>query len=270
MHVVPEALLDVPPVPQTIDLARRNSLSRALTPGYLGINPQDYLDITYAMVDFVQPDHLYPHLVGVPPFNNGTGNPHTVSYYAGRQQGEVTIAVTPREAKLMPRHVGAIRGAARITTAAAVQTEFPTDQDMSREQRSGQHVHESKLATLTSLRDNVYLPQRGLLNKFIKASDGRNFGLSMFGGEAQTRAALATLQTQIFGDMVKAYGYQRGLPESLTRQVEKAITASIVLLPNPQDTHRNFAALVRFARGYNGHKLAAVNERIAAIEKQLS
>jgi hypothetical protein len=131
------------------------------------------------------------------------------------------------------------------------------------------HTHENKLVTLHKLRDNVYLPQREMLEKFIEASEGRRFGLARFGNEAKMRQAMATLHSEIFGDMIRAYGRQRDLNESQTKQVQRALMVSVYF---DRDNNRHlghFADLVRFNYAYLGHKLAAAEQRIESIERSL-
>lgn len=270
LPVIEQSLFPAERSRHALDFESKNALARALTPEYANLNPDDYADITYGMVEYVTPTKFAPHLIDVPRPTRDDSQPNVISYYAGRSQGEIYIAVTPEEAKLIPRGVGAIRRAARIATAAKVTTAYPTDQDLAREERSGQHVHEQKLEVLRAFRDNVYMPQGELLDKFIEASQGRHFGLARFGSEAGMRQAMATLQTQIFGDMIRAYGRQRHLGETMTKQVERALTVSFYFDRQNNQHLTNFAKFVRFAKVYNGHKTAAVNQRIESIERQLS
>jgi hypothetical protein len=256
--------------PVQINIERKNALARALTPEYAGINPDDYEDITYGMVDQIQPNALAGYLIGIaPPNRDDDSEPSVLSYYDSRQRREVYIAVTAQEATLMPRSVGAIRRGARLATANTVVTAFPTDADRGREKRSGKHVHEDKLDILKKFRDNVYAPQGLLLDKFIEASQGHQRGLARLGDEGKMRSAIATLRTQIFGDIVRAYGRQRNLSESTTNQVDRTITTAIYLDRVGNRHITNFSNLVRFAKTYNLQKMEVVNQRIEAIERAL-
>jgi hypothetical protein len=257
---------DMPPSPRRLpndfDPKRpRNSLSRALTPEYLGLDEAKYMDLTPEMIDAVQADALRPYLVDVLP--KAATSPYAVSYYDPRQAQDRHIAVTPQEAKILPRHVEALKRNAAIGAAAKVTTELPTDADLARVERAKVHAQESKLPGLRTYH-TAMLEQKALLAKFITNSRGSNYGLSMFGGEANMRDHLNYLQTFVIGDMVRAYSAQRHLNETQSSQVGRAIEYSYVFRA---EKFNNFHALVEFLYEYNGHKLELARQRIVSIER---
>jgi hypothetical protein len=261
---LPDMPVPARPAYDTVDFRRpRNSLSRALTPEYLGLEASDYMDLTPEMIDFVQPDKLRDYLIDVPP--KSETSPFAVSYYDRSQNTEHYIAVTPREAKLLPRHVEAIKRSAAINTAAKVVTGVLTDTDIARVERSKIHVQETKLPALITYRDSL-LKNDEMVTKFFKNSRGRNYGLSMFGGEINMRESINYLQTFIIGDMVKAYAAQRRLNETQTDQVGRAIEYSYVFRSEKFD---NFHNLMAFLHEYNNHKVQLASQRIEAMERNI-
>ena len=253
-------------LPKVVDPERpRNALARTLTMEYMDLDPNAFTDITVEMVAYVQPDRLQGALIDVP--LDIEKSPSAASYTGNTRGGrrEVNIALTDTEAKLIPRFVGAIQRNAAINVGAKITTPVPTDADIARKGRSKTHVQESKLPKVEEYHD-MLLEQRTLLEKFIKASDGSNVGLSMFGDEGALREKFAYLRTFIIGDMIRAYGTQRKLTESQMKTMERALTVSIFYHPNKVD---NFHNLVKFLREYNGHKLLLAQQRIDSMKRNI-
>ncbi len=250
--------------PPRVDYARpRNSLSRALTEEYSGLDPNNFMEITHEMVEYVKPEQLRPYLIDVP--LNIEKSPYAVSYTDFRTKRERNIAVTPAEAKLLPRFVGALQRNAAIGSASKVIAPFPADTDIARAGRSRIHVQESKLPGMLRYRDSLIADQK-LIDKFIVASTGKNVGLSQFGPEGNFRNSLAYLQTFILDPMILAYSAQRKLSESQQRQVGKAIEFSMRLHP---EKIGKFHDMMKFLHEYNGHKFQLVDQRIESVQRNI-
>jgi hypothetical protein len=249
-------------MPDAVDFTRpRNSLSRALNPEYLGLDEAAYIDLRPEMIEHVRPEAIRPYLIDVP-FKAET-SPYAVSYYDRQRNIDRNIAVTPQEAQVLPRHVEAIKRNAAITTAAKVTTELPTDADLERIERAKIHVQASKLPSLRTYRATL-LDQQDRLARFLTNSRGSNYGLSMFGGEANMRDHFNYLQTFIIGDVVRAYSAQRHLNETQSGEVSRAIEYSYVFRSEKFD---NFHKLMEFLYEYNGHKLQLAGQRIESLER---
>lgn len=256
----------VAPPPQPVNPERpRNALARTLTPEYMNLSADDFMDVTVPMVEHVQPDKLRAFLIDVP--LDVTKSPSAVSYTGTTGAGttERNIALTDTEAKLLPRFVTSIQRNAAINVGAKVTSPILGDTDIARKARAKIHVQESKLPKVEEYQ-GLLLTQQHLLDKFIVASSGRNVGLSMFGKEGSLRQKVAYLQTFIIGDMIRAYGTQRGLSEADMKMVDKAITVSLFFHP---DRVANFNSLVRFLREYNGHKVLLTTQRIESMRRNI-
>lgn len=250
--------------PPRVDMARpRNSMSRALTTEYLDLNPNDFMDVTVEMVKYVQPDQLRPHLVDVP--LNLQESPCAVSYTDARSRAERNIALTPQEAKLLPRFMGAFQRNAAIGSGAKVMTPQPTDSDIARSERAKLHAQESKLEPMQQYKRTLDTNLE-LLHKFEVASRGRNVGLSLFGSEGNMRNRLSYLQTFILDPMLQAYGEQRQLNAEQRKQVAKAVRYSLFVHP---DKISHFHSMMNFLIEYNGHKMELVTQRIRSVEHNL-
>jgi hypothetical protein len=250
--------------PGTVDPARtRNALARTLSFEYMGLNPREYDDVKLEMLESVQPENLRPYLIDVP--LDMDASPTAVSYTDPNTRRERNIAVTPEEAFILPRSVGAMQRSAAIAAAHRSRTPFPGRADLARQERARIHVQESKLPRVEKYKD-MLTEQGELVQKFATASEGRNVGLSMFGGEANMRERFAYLQAFIIGDMIRAYGAQRNLVGSEMTQIDKAITVSILF--NPEKTG-NFHGLMKLLREYNGHKTLLADQRIESMRRNI-
>lgn len=270
LPIVQDAMLDAAPERIAYDPKRTLALSSALTPGYLGIDPQNYRDITYEMVDLISSENIAPHLIDVPPYQGQPGqNPFVIGYYPGKRQDYTRVAVTPQEARIFPRNVSAIRGGGQIATGAAVVTHFPSDADIARQERSGDHVQEKKLEGLQNLVENVYSPQIVVLDKFAEAAGSNRRGWARIGKDPKFRDWLTLVRTSVFDQMVVAYGYQRGRTASQIQLMSRSVTAAICL-QKPLDRNREtFEDLTKLSRAWVGHKRAAAEQRIQEIERRL-
>jgi hypothetical protein len=253
----------VPPMSAVDPERPGNALARTLTLEYMDLDSADFTDVTASMLEYVRPDKLRPHLIDVP--FDGTVSPMAVSYTDRQTLEERNVAVTPQEAQLLPRFMNAFQRSAAVKSRAKVTTHLPSDADIARAERSKVHIQETKLPAVTKYYAMLQT-QRSLLDKFIVASSGRNVGFSMFGKEGTARERFAYLQTYIIGDMVRAYGTQRGLTSADMRMVDKAITMNIFYHHNKAD---NFHDLVQFLREYNGHKLELAGQRVDSMERNI-
>ena len=246
----------------------RNALARVLTPEYLGLSERDYYDVTPDMVQYVAPDRLRPYLIDIPAPQDPFSNPNVVSYDSALLRRQVFVAITAREAKILPRYVGAMQRNARIN-AEANNVLLSTPDEDARAQRAPRHVLESKLPVVREYKDEL-LVQRALLGKFIMASSPkRNSGLSMFGKEGTMREKFAYLEENIISDMVQAYASQRQLSADDRRMVAKAVTVSIVFARKNNQHIEAFNSLVNFLRVYNSNKLELASQRIANMQRTL-
>jgi hypothetical protein len=249
-------------LPVNVDRSR-NALSRTLSFEYMQLDEADYMDVRPHMLELVRPDALRPFLIDVP--LDITKSPSAASYTDRSTKRERNIALTDREAKLLPRFVGAIQRNAAINVGAAVTSEFPTDADIARKDRAKLHVQRGKLPQVIKYQ-SMLTEQKVLLDKFSTASRGKNVGLSMFGDEKNMRERFAYLQTFIIGDMVKAYANQHGLDAQRARMVDKAITVSILYHPNKVE---NFHELIGFLREYNLHRQELAAQRIESMTRNI-
>ncbi|MCA9325188.1 hypothetical protein KDA23_03960 [Candidatus Saccharibacteria bacterium] len=251
--------------PKPVDPTRsRNSLSRALDPGYLGRAVRNYMDLTPEMLEYAKAKQLQPHLIDVP--SDFERSPFAVSYTDPRTHRERYIALTAQEAKIVPRSVPALSRSARIVTEAAVQTDIPTDEDLSRAQRSKAHVLEPALPKMQAFVKTLR-SQDELAAKFVVAATGSNAGLSLMGGEARMREQLTYFTTFIIGDMLRAYASQRGLTASQHDQLCRAVDYNMVFTGAARiGMTRDYAEL---AHEYLGHKIQIVDQRIKSVERDI-
>jgi hypothetical protein len=248
-----------------VDLGRqRNALARALTPEYMGLNPNDFMDVTPEMVKYAAPAELSKHLIDVP--FDVRKSPRAVAFYDPTQRRERNIAVTPKEAQVLPRFMNALQQSTEITADAKITTGIPTEADIARVKRSPLHAQEAKLPKVRAL-ENMLVSQHDLLSRFIQASEGSKRGLSMFGPEVAVREKLAYLQTFIIGDMIRAYGSQRQLSAHDMKMLDKAITVRLFFGPDRLDKFHDLAV---FLGSYNEHKYEATKQRREAMERNIA
>lgn len=248
--------------PPAVDLGRtRNSLSRVLTPEYMGLNPMDFTDVTEPMIRYSAPAELGQHLVDVP--FDITKSPRAVTFFDPRLRRLRNVAVTPQEAKILPRFMNAFKENVELSTDAAIVNPFPTDADLARVERSSGHAQEAKLPKVKGL-EQALSEQRNLLEKFVVASKGRNNGLSLFGSEAAMRERIAFIQAVVIANVIRAYGAQRRLNEEQMKMLDKAITVRLFLGPNRT---QNFHEMMLFLADYTGQKLEATKQRRESLER---
>lgn len=244
-----------------IDVDRRNSVARLLTPEYLGMDPNDYSDITPEMVELAAPRNLRQSLIDVP-----TDGLNSVAFRIGHRSlspdRRMCIAVTPLEYKLVVRNVGAIGRAVTLNTLNS----RPQDSDFaahtSAAERSATHMFTSKFVRIGQYVNNVLLPRDDLLKKFEEASRPKHVGLARFGNEGKMRQNFEVLRSQILADALVSIRLQRGWNPDKADLAERTIMKSIVLeRGNNTHIHKHFRGLLALLQEHNSAKLELFTAR---------
>lgn len=234
----------------------RCSVASMLNADKLGLKLDEFMFIQPEMIEAVRPSEMRKSLIL---FSKPKKEDlrYFVSYDDERHRRTVYVAVTTKEAKVLPRNVEALAGSAWRNTQSKTVGPTVSNNDQSRAERAGIHVQESKLPKVNTYLESLE-SQAELLKKFEQASRGRNVGLSMFGKEKTFRENFVYLQTFIIDDIVRAYGERNRLPETSMEFMSKTLTYAISLSPNK---FHNFNTFMKFALEYNGHKQELARER---------
>lgn len=243
---------------RVVDLSRkRNSLARALDPGYRGLDTSDYCDITDEMRKAASPNQLVKSLVDVP-----DGSPAAVSYMPAGSHRYGNIAVTPEEYSLIPRNIESLSRAVHNTTLAARPL---GDTHTNAADRSVLHALTSKQHTLEAYMQDNLLRWSGLLGRFATAA--QHPGLSVMGPEQSMRIQLETFRSIILGNMLDAIKVQRNWSEDQYKLAERTIDSRMFIDREKNKHIKYFAGMVAMSRYYIGHKTALFNDRINQISK---
>lgn len=246
-----------------VNVGVRNSLSRALTPDYVGIRAEDYLDITPEMLELASPDNLRPYLIrpSSAGITNVSGGDRGLVYYQSlnpdtRRTEPLYIAVTPSEFLLMVGSIATLgqRAVKRVVTLRTPEGSQPSSVDEAAAKRGGVHVVEGLLEKLQTYRTNDLEQRIATIHKFQEAL--KYPGLARFGSEGQMRIALAYLQTYVMGDMLTVLGEQRRWSPGQASRAQRAIEKNIILEREGNHHLRNFGDYLKLWDEWNGHKLA--------------
>ena len=245
-----------------VQVDARNALARALRPEFVGINPQDYLDVTDEHLDLAAPELLRQSLIGVAP-----GSPDAVAYRVSRQE-LLYVAVTPTEFGLMSGSVlalgqRAVAGSQRKRQRIGKRN--PVDDAAA--ERAGVHAVMNRAVASSNYLENVLVKQDKLIAQFQEAA--RYPGLARFGSEGVMREELTNLRTFVFGSLLTAIGNQRQWTAAQQQRAQKAVDARIFLDRHKNNHINNFKGMLDLASEWTGYKRAVIATRLWESKKYI-
>jgi len=251
-----EALSSAPPRPDS-----RIALARALRPESVGINPEDYVDITSEMLELAAPASLRGSLIDVSAKSSGA-----IGYPSQQSERVVYVAVTPQEYSFLNVNVlrlgeSAVEGSVRKRQASP----RPSEANAAAAARAGIHAVNNRAAKMQQYLGNELLPQFTLIEEFQEAA--RHAGWARFGNETEMLKQVDYLRTYVFGGMLQAIAGQRHWTPAQQRLAERTVEARIFLDRDHNRHITNFAGMLALAKEWNGHKQALVGFRLWQSKK---
>lgn len=248
------------PVPnQPVRVEARNALARALRPDFVGINPEEYLDVTDEMLDLAAPEALKTSLIGVRA-KSSEAIESIVLHPETRKVDKIYIAVTPTEYGLMSgsiQHLG--ERAVALSQKKRQRPDVRSAVDDAAAVRAGIHAVSNRAIATQRYLDNALKNQNELIARFQEAA--KYPGLARFGSEGAMREQLTYLRTYVFGGMLTTIGNQRDWNSTQQMNALKAINARL-FLDRANNRHLvNFKGMLDLAAEWNGHKLAIIASR---------
>lgn len=254
----------VPATPrrQPFELKDRNSLTRVFSYEYMGLNPENYADITPAEMQAVKASSLQPFLFGMPSKREGA-----IAYLPPERSEPITyVALTPAEDILLTGSIETLGNRAISKSQQKrqpLQGENPSQEVVERDaaaaQRAGVHAVEGKIH---SMERYVAMTEKnlGLLAKFSKNAKDRN--LSMFGDEKSMRENVAYLRTYVIDPVIEAVGKQKGWNVQETKRYQNALVKSIFIAEDNQQQDEDFKAILALAADWNSYKWAVAKTKL--------
>jgi hypothetical protein len=226
----------------------------------MALDSADYAHVPQSWLDEAAPEKLRLSLIDVP-FSEADRS--LVGYKSGIDRYNTWIAVTPREYKLLARHIPALARTALNTTLDAPSRAVDPFEDVNQAaaERSGSHAVEAKLTAMQALLERSIEPRRKLINDFLEMASYPNLNR---GNRITVMNHFEQLRITVFGEMLLAVGNQRkwtrgsGKPE----RAEQAILTRLYIAGSPAERAQNFRGMVQLSDEYYGHKWALVKSRI--------
>ena len=244
-------------------LGSRNALARALRPEYIGIKPEDYLDITAEMIELASPDKLRSSLIDVPVKSSGA-----VGYLHPQSERLLYIAVAPQEYGILGGsvlHLG--ERAVQNSIKKRQQPQGLSESDAEATIRAGVHAVINRAAKMQQYSENDLATQFVLIKKFQEAAE--HPGLARFGKEVEMRKQFNYLRTYTFARMLQTIAGQRHWTPAQQHLAERTIEARIF----PDRDHNrhitNFKGMLDLAEEWNGYKRAIVAGRLWQSSKYI-
>lgn len=244
-----------------VDINRRCSVSRLLTPEFLNLSQNDYLDITPQAMETYSPRHLRSSLIDV-----RYDSDNALSFIDDTRQ-RVNIAVTPHEYILLARNVRALGRASGMKTLAA----RPRDKDFTPHTeaagRATARTYEGKFLAMGRYVNNVLVPRQELIRRFKEAA--RHPGLARFSDEGDMRTSFETLRSGVLSDALLAVRLQRHWSPAEAEKAEKAVMKQIVFDREANRHLSNFRGLLNLLDRHTDLKLELFRTRGWELKRRL-
>lgn len=245
------------------------ALVHVLTPEFQNIDPADFADIPDEYVRYTHPDVLRSSLFETP------SDGRTVVSYQAPTQEWVRLVVTPREFKLLSRHIPMLAKTAMTDVYTARDNKLQdktgdpsakarTDQDHADAKRAAMRSVMQKEAAMAPYLQTEIIPRIQLIAQFTEMTVNHNLAR---GTNQTVKERVERLRTFVFGDMLDAIGNQREWNEAQATLAVRTLQKRLYLDPDKSRRVTNFAALLQLAEDYYGHKRALILDRIAQARK---
>lgn len=263
----------------------RVALVHVLTPGFQGLDPSDFDDISDAVVERASPEVLRAALLDTantpnsPLHGRDNKGKSVVSYRTGDSgKGIVWLSVTPQEYGLFSRSVEMLARTAFNDTLASrdkkIQEETGNkaakareDDDIAAANRSAIRQVTGKLPRMEQYLDEDIMSRIQVIEKFQEMTRHRNLNR---GTHETVQAHFEHLRLFVFGDMLDAVSNQKGWSASLTERAVRILQKRLYIDGSPADRVSNFKELLDLAEEYYGHKRAFVLTRIWETREYVS
>jgi hypothetical protein len=246
------------------ELSSQIAFGHAATPEFLGLNPDNYVDIDQHMMSLVTPDRLRPSLIGFPRNQRGE---FCISYVpGGADRTPMNIALTPDEYHMVPLTIPSFWSKVVAKTLKSHPPDPRRDysETVASALRSGVHALESKATEMEAYLEGTLKPDMTRIEKFSEAA--RNPGARRMRGD-KTLIELRWLLDHIHGDMFTAIRYQRGWSSEQESLARRALERRL-FFERQHNTHiKNWRDEFAFDLEYTGHKVALYSDRIWQARK---
>lgn len=257
-----DLLPDMPPTPfLEVEPDARNSLAKALLPEFVGIRPEDYIDVTDEQLRLASPQLLRASLINVSRETHGAA-----ANFDPEKRRTTFIATTPHEFGILTGSVQMLgeRAVSRTELARQRSGNFNA-RDIAASRRSGVHEVESRLALMEKYVAKELLPEIALIDRFLEAAE--HPGLARFSNQKNMRVQFTTLQTVTVGNIISALQRSRQWSPAQQQRATKAIDARMFLDRNDNRHLDYFKDMLLLAKERNDYLLAIARKRIAKSEQ---
>jgi hypothetical protein len=251
------------PLPlEAVNLTARYALGHILRPEFVGLDPEQYLDITPAVTAEVNANRLYSSLIGVRYRSRGS---------IGCQLntgGIQNITVTPEEYQYLFAYPGNLgRVVVSRTAKSSGYSESGYQVDPGKPERAGKHAVGRRLELLEKLAGSQ-VTEKELIGRFAVAA--AHPGWAVLGPGVDVRLQLTQLRSQVFGNLLSAAGFHRGWSVEEIKQAGRALD-KLLYIDRANNKHiGSFRALLRLANQWNTLRHELTKTRITQAEEYLN
>lgn len=234
----------------------RPSLSSALSPEFVKLDPLRYEDLSDQQLDMVAAEQLQPALINV-----SRGSRGAIGYRYGERRFR-RIAVPPVEFKILA-------GSIENLGEGAATGSYANRQDDEVADRAGFHAVTNALGRLRNL-ESHHDGQKKLASKFQLAANDKNLGRALFGYKANMERQLTTLREIVFGEMLLAAGLHNRWSKGDLVVARRALDKLLFINRSNNSHISNFRKLIWLAVSWDGYRLEATQAKIAQGEAYLA
>lgn len=263
-----------------INLKAKNSLARTLTPEYMGLRPENYIDITEDMVNAAAPARLRTGLIREARTEGALEIRCEANEAARLTSRFAYVGVLPQEYLLLAGNLRTAgnRSLGRTAVKRSMGGRALSDEDKAAAERASAYTIENIAGKVEKYLKNDIASSLHRIHRFQEAVgvnrktgefNPRGKGLSHFGNEANMRMELTALQQQTFGSMLTVIGKRRGWSEDQAQLAKRALDVRFFLVADKRQRAVNFLGMLNLAEDWTNHKQAAAKTRLAEAEKIL-
>ncbi len=251
---------------ERLELDKQMPFSRVVQPETVGLNAEDYQDITTAEKTFTTIDNYRSLLLDVP-----RDSPSAAAYVDGETRELRFVALSSRESLLVTRNTHKL-GEAAMTRTLAARPRPLSDSDRQAASRSGVHVIEYYQQDMQSYLDNALLPDVDRMEHMQEYAKHRNLSRKKGFG---MRSDMAWFRSRIIDETLDAISHQQkaAINEGNSWRLEdeqrarRALEYRLFFEGDGQKPVDNWEKFLGFELEYWGHKVALFKSKIWQAKK---